>query len=442
MEWYTTIALMFSLVCVFMLVGLPVAFAFFITNIVGAVIYLGGGVGIETFVRGAMSSISNFALAPIVFFLIIGELLLRSGLAFRAIDAIDTAISRVPGRLSVVAVTGGTVFSALSGSTIATTAMLGQSLAPNMLRRGYHPTMTTGPIIAIGGVDVLIPPSNLAVIFATVASGLSIVKISVSGLLIAGIVPGILMSIGFIAYIVIRCALNPDLAPGYPEQQVSRRQRFLPLLTDVVPLIVIFIVMIGSMFAGWASPTDSAALGCMATVALAAAFRVLSFRVIIDALKSTAVVTTMLFLIIAASATFAQILAISGATDGALSALSRMDLTPMIAVLCMISVLILLGLFMEQIAMMLLTLPFFIPLANSLNIDLLWLSVVLLIALQIGLITPPFGMLLFVMRGVMPPEVTTRQIWLSVVPFVVIVFAVLALILVFPWLATGLGSKI
>jgi len=442
MEWYTTIALMFSLVCVFMLVGLPVAFAFFITNIVGAVIYLGGGIGIETFVRGAMSSISNFALAPIVFFLIIGELLLRSGLAFRAIDAIDAAISRVPGRLSVVAVTGGTVFSALSGSTIATTAMLGQSLAPNMLRRGYHPTMTTGPIIAIGGVDVLIPPSNLAVIFATVASGLSIVKISVSGLLIAGIVPGILMSIGFIAYIVIRCALNPDLAPGYPAQQVSRRQRFLPLLTDVVPLIVIFIVMIGSMFAGWASPTDSAALGCMATAALAAAFRVLSFRVIIDALKSTAVVTTMLFLIIAASATFAQILAISGATDGALSALSRMDLTPMIAVLCMISVLILLGLFMEQIAMMLLTLPFFIPLANSLNIDLLWLSVVLLIALQIGLITPPFGMLLFVMRGVMPPEVTTRQIWLSVVPFVVIVFAVLALILVFPWLATGLGSKI
>lgn len=442
MEWYTTIALMFSLICVFMLIGLPVAFAFFITNIVGAVIYLGGGVGIETFVRGTMSSISNFALAPIVFFLIIGELLLRSGLAFRAIDAIDVAISRVPGRLSVVAVTGGTVFSALSGSTIATTAMLGQSLAPNMLRRGYHPTMTTGPIIAIGGVDVLIPPSNLAVIFATVASGLSIVKISVSGLLIAGIVPGILMSIGFVAYIIIRCAMNPDLAPGYPVQQVSRRERFLPLLTNVLPLIVIFIVMIGSMFAGWASPTDSAALGCMATVALAAAFRVLSLRVIMDALKSTAVVTTMLFLIIAASATFAQILAISGATDGALSVLIRMDLTPMIAVLCMICVLIMLGLFMEQIAMMLLTLPFFIPLANSLNIDLLWLSVVLLIALQIGLITPPFGMLLFVMRGVVPPEVTTRQIWLSVVPFVVIVFAVLALILVFPWLATGLGSKI
>src|SRR3712207_6581470 len=204
MEWYTSLSLMLGLICVLMLVGLPIAFAFFLANIVGAVLFLGGGAGIETFVRGAMSSISNFALAPIVFFLLIGEILFRSGLAFRAVDAIDQAISRVPGRLSIVAVVGGTVFSALSGSTVATTAMLGQSLAPNMMRRGYHPTMITGPIIAIGGVDMLIPPSNLAVIFATIASSVSVAKISVAALLIAGMLPGIIMSVAFIAYIAIR----------------------------------------------------------------------------------------------------------------------------------------------------------------------------------------------------------------------------------------------
>ena len=150
---------------------------------------------------------------PIPFFLLIGEILLRTGIAYRAMDAIDQAIQRVPGRLSVVAVTGGTVFSALSGSTIATTAMLGQALVPDMLRRGYHPTMAVGPIIAIGGVDMLIPPSNLAVIFATIASSLSIVKVSVAELLIAGTLPGLIMSVRFIVYIIVRCWWNPKLAP-------------------------------------------------------------------------------------------------------------------------------------------------------------------------------------------------------------------------------------
>jgi TRAP-type mannitol/chloroaromatic compound transport system permease large subunit len=192
------------------------------------------------------------------------------------------------------------------------------------------------------------------------------------------------------------------------------------------------------MYAGWAAPTDSAALGCMATLLLAAAFRVLSWDVVFASLRSTAIVTTMLFFIIAASTTFAQILAISGATDGALSALARLELTPMLAVLSMVGVLLVLGCFMEQIAMMLLTLPFFVPLANTLNIDMLWLSIILLIALQVGLLTPPFGMLLFVMRGVVPPEVTTRQIWASIVPFVLIVLAVLGLIILFPKVATGL----
>jgi TRAP-type mannitol/chloroaromatic compound transport system permease large subunit len=213
----------------------------------------------------------------------------------------------------------------------------------------------------------------------------------------------------------------------------------MPLLTDVVPLLTIFAVMMGSMYAGWAAPTDSAALGCMATLLLAAAFRVLSFDMVFASLRSTAIVTTMLFFIIAASTTFAQILAISGATDGALSALAQLELTPTMAVLAMVGVLLVLGCFMEQIAMMLLTLPFFVPLANTLNIDMLWLSIILLIALQVGLLSPPFGMLLFVMRGVVPPEVTTRQIWVSVVPFVLIVLAVLGLIILFPQVAIGLA---
>jgi TRAP-type C4-dicarboxylate transport system permease large subunit len=192
------------------------------------------------------------------------------------------------------------------------------------------------------------------------------------------------------------------------------------------------------MYLGFASPSESAAAGCLATVVLALVFRALTWRILLDSLRATVMVTTMLFLIISASTTFAQILAISGAVDGALAELAKFNLSPLMTVVSMVLVLIILGCFMEQIAMMLLTLPFFVPLANALNLDMLWLSIVLLIALQVGLMHPPFGLLLFVMRAVAPPEITLKHIWISTIPFVAIVLGVLALIISVPWLATGL----
>lgn len=438
MAWPAALALMFGMVCLAMLIGLPVAFAFFLTNIAGAVIFLGGENGIMSFVRGSMASIANFNLAPVPLFLVMGDILLRTGMAFRAIDAIDRLILRVPGRLSVVAVSGGTIFSALSGSTIATTAMLGQSLLPEMLRRGYHPSMAMGPIMAIGGVDMLIPPSALTVLLATLASGVSRDKVSVTDLLVAGIVPGLIMSVCFLVWIVVRCWMRPDLAPREAALVLSLGERWRPFFIDVVPLSLIFVVVMGSMFAGWASPTDSAALGCLATVLLALAYRALSWKILFDSLKSTAVVTTMIFFIIAASTTFSQILAFSGATDGALAEIAKFEMTPLIAVFTMIAVLLVLGCFMDQISTMLLTFPFFMPLANALNLDLVWLGVILLISLQIGLLTPPFGLLLFVMKGVAPPEITMRQVWAAATPYTLIVFAVLMLVVFVPSVATVL----
>jgi len=437
MAWPAALGFMLGLICLWMLVGLPVAFAFFLTNIAGSWIFLGGEVGIMSFVRGSMASISNFNLAPVPLFLVMGEVLLRTGMAFRAIEAIDRLIRRVPGRLSVVAVTGGTVFSALSGSTIATTAMLGQSLLPDMLRRGYHPSMAMGPIMAIGGVDMLIPPSALTVLLATLASAVSRDKVSVTELLIAGTLPGLIMSVLFILWIVLRCWMRPDLAPAEAAPPpMTWWQRWRPFFVQVVPLSVIFVVVMGSMFAGLASPTDSAALGCLATVVLALLYRTLSWTILLESLKNTAIVTTMIFFIIAASTTFAQILAFSGATDGALAELAKLDMTPLVAVLMMIGVLLVLGCFMDQVSMMLLTFPFFMPLANALQLDLVWLGVILLISLQIGLLTPPFGLLLFVMKGVAPPHITMRQVWAAAFPYTVMVFAVLALVIFVPQVAT------
>ncbi len=442
MDWLSALVLMLGMICAFMALGLPVAFAFLLANIAGALIFLGGSAGLVSLMRGSMASIANFNLAPIPLFLLMGEILLQTGIAFRAVDAIDRLISRVPGRLSVVAVTGGTVFSALSGSTIATTAMLGQALLPDMLKRGYHPTMAMGPIMAIGGVDMLIPPSALTVLLATLASGVSKVKISVADLLIAGILPGLIMSALFIAYIVLRCRINPALAPAYEVKRFSFRERWVPFFKYVVPLFLIFVVVMGSMFSGIASPTDAAALGCLATVILALGYRSLRMKTLVECLKGTAVVTTMIFFIIAASTSFAQILAFSGATDGALAALGKLGLEKYTAIFVMIGVLLVLGCFMDQVSMMLLTLPFFMPLANDLlgpsSFDHVWLGVILLISLQVGLLTPPFGLLLFVMKGVAPPEISLRQVWAAATPFTLIVLGVLLAVILVPALSTAL----
>jgi tripartite ATP-independent transporter DctM subunit len=265
------------------------------------------------------------------------------------------------------------------------------------------------------------------------------VKVSVSDALIAGTLPGLIMSVGFIAYIIIRCWWNPALAPeSAADERQHGRRRWMPLVTHILPLLFVFAVMMGSMYAGWASPSESAAAGCLATVVLALVYRSLSWKILLDSLRATVMVTAMLFLIISASTTFAQILAISGAVDGALKNLAVLQLSPMATVLTMVVILIVLGCFMEQIAMMLLTLPFFIPLANSLGLDMLWLSIVLLIALQVGLMHPPFGLLLFVMRAVAPPQITLKQIWVSTIPFVIIVLGVLLLTIYVPWITTAL----
>src|SRR6476659_9479021 len=198
---------------VLLFLGLPVAFSFLVVNIVGAWLWLGGEPGFVQLARNSVSSVMSFSLTPIPLFILMGEILFHTGLAVKVIDGIERLIAQVPGRLAVVAVVAGTVFSAISGSTIATTAMLGSLMLPVMLARGYHPTMAAGPIMAIGAVDMLIPPSALTVLLGSLSG------ISISKLLIGGIVPGLMLSVAFVCYIVVRAQLTPSLAPPTPIPQ-------------------------------------------------------------------------------------------------------------------------------------------------------------------------------------------------------------------------------
>jgi tripartite ATP-independent transporter DctM subunit len=433
MGWIDASLILFGGLVAVMGLGLPVAFAFLAINILGALIFLGGEPGLVQLARNSVQSITSFALTPIPFFVLMGEVLFHSGVALKAIDAFALLIRRVPGRLSVIAIVAGTVFSAISGSTIATTAMLGSLMLPTMLARGYHPRMAMGPIMGIGGVDMLIPPSALTVLLGSLAG------ISITGLLIGGIVPGLMLSALFVGYIVVRASMDPTLAPNEPLEELETSwRRWQPFIVHVLPLISIFALVVGAMAAGWATPTEAAALGAAGTIVAAAAYRALTSANLMKALTGTVAVSgTILFIIIGAT-TFAQVLSFSGAVNGIVGLITGQNLSMMTILIGMMLILLFLGCFLDQVSMMLITLPFFMPLVQRLGIDPVWFGVLFLICMQLGLLTPPFGLLLFTMKGVAPPEITMQQIYAAALPYVWFGLLVLVLILLFPAIATWL----
>jgi tripartite ATP-independent transporter DctM subunit len=417
-----------------MFLGMPVALAFIATNLVGAALFLGGEPGLQQVARNSVVSVINFSLTPIPFFVLMGEILFHTGIALKVIDGVERLIRQVPGRLAVVAVVAGTVFSAISGSTIATTAMLGSLMLPVMLARGYHPTIATGPIMAIGAVDMLIPPSALTVLLGSLSG------ISISKLLIGGVVPGLMLSVAFVAYIIVRVRANPAIAPATPIKERFGWAKYELLVLYVLPLVSIFVVVVGAMSGGFATPTESAALGAVSTMALAAIYRALTVRALAAALRGTIAISGMIFFIILGATTFSQILSFSGATDGIVAAVFAQGLSPFAILVGMMLVLIFLGIFVDQVSMMLITLPVFMPIVQRLDVDLIWFGVLFLICMQLGLLLPPHGLLLMTMKGVAPPQVTMAHIFRAVVPYIVMSLVLLALIIAVPAIATWLPN--
>jgi tripartite ATP-independent transporter DctM subunit len=434
MSWQMASLLLLGGSTVLLFIGMPVAFSFIAVNLVGAMLFLGGDAGLHQLVRNSGAAVVNFSLTPIPLFILMGEVLFHTGLSVKVIDGVERLIRQVPGRLAVVAVVAGTVFSAISGSTIATTAMLGSLMLPVMLSRGYHPTMATGPIMAIGAVDMLIPPSALTVLLGSLSG------ISISKLLIGGVVPGLMLSAAFVGYIILRVKANPALAPPTPIEERTGWAKYELLVLYVVPLISIFVVVIGAMSGGIATPTESAALGALATMALALIYRALSVAVLFKALRGTVAISGMILFIILGATTFSQILSFSGATEGVVTSIMGQGLSPFAVLAGMMLLLIFLGIFVDQVSMMLITLPVFMPIVQRLDIDLIWFGVLYLICMQLGLLLPPHGLLLMTMKGVAPPQVTMAHIFRAVVPYVGMSLILLVLLIVFPAVATWLPA--
>ena len=434
MEWYWTIALLFGLIVGLMLLGMPIAIAFLASNIVAAMLFMGGTRGIAQVLNNGFGGMTSFALVPIPMFLLMGELFYYTGLAARMFNAIDRLLGNVRGRLAYVTVIGGTGFASLSGSSMGATALLGSLMVPEMMKRGYSKYLAMGPIMGTGGLAVIIPPSALAVLLATLG------RSDVGALLLAGVVPGLLLAALYGVLIFMWTLLFPDAAPAYAVARVHWRAKLRLLAVDIAPMLAVIVLVIGVMVGGYATPTEAAAVGCLAVMVLAACYRALTWKNFRKSVDAALRVTVMAFLIIFGSATFSQLLAFSGASSGLIAWATGFELSKLGMLLVMIGIIFFLGCFMDQLSMMLLTAPIFFPLATTLGFDLTWFGLIMLLALEVGYTTPPFGLLLFVMKGVSPPGTTMRDIYLSGMPFIACVVVLIGLIIAFPPLATWLPS--
>ena len=434
MEWYWALATLIGMVIFFMALGVPVAFTFIITNIVGVLIFMGTTSGWVQIADNSTQLITRFTLGPVPMFIMMGALFFHTGLAIRVFDGLDVIFGKLPGRLCFLTVAGGTLFSTLTGSSMANTAMLGSLMVPEMQKRGYNWQMSMGPILGTGGLAMIIPPSALGVLLASVAS------IDVGKLLIAGFIPGFVLAGLYSLMILLQLKMKPESAPAYDVEMPSISERIKLVCVNILPMGIIVFMVVGFIILGWATPTEAAAFGVLGVIVVAAGFRALSFESIKTATHATVKVAAMVFFIIMSSTVFSQLLAFSGASAGLLEWAISFGISKYWVLILMFFILIALGMFMDATSMMLITVPIFFPLAEQLGFDLIWFGLFVLMTFEMAGTTPPFGLLLYVMLGVAPKGTTLYQVAAAAFPFLVCDAILILLMVKWPMLALWLPS--
>ncbi|WP_235829682.1 TRAP transporter large permease [Frigidibacter oleivorans] len=435
MAWYSSFGLMIGLILTLMALRVPIAFAFLIANAIGVYLFMGGHFGLVQLAANSSEALMNYSLMPIPLFILMGELFFHTGIAGRVFVVVDRLLGRVRGRLSYVAIGGGTLFSALSGSSLGNVAMMGSSMYPEMRKAGYADTLSIGPIIATGGLAAIIPPSGLAVVLGSLAG------LDVGRLLLAGLVPGLLLALGYAVLVFVITRLRPDAAPAYDVPTTSLGEKLRLVAVNLLPMMFIICALMGTIIFGIATPTEAAAFGVLSVLIVAAFFRSLTLASVVSAAQSAMKISGMIFMIILASTTFSQILAISGATRGLVGWVQGMDASLPVILLAIALVLLILGAFLEPVGIMLLTIPIFLPMVQAYGVDPIWMGVFILIFVEVGLATPPFGMALYVMLGATEGK-SLADVSLAVAPYLLCTMALVLLITIFPGIVLYVPSLV
>jgi len=404
---------------------------------VGVVLFL-LGFGVDAFfsafplIRGlgqvVWSSSNSSLLIAIPFFVLLGEILVRSGVAERTYQALDAWLSWLPGGLIHANIGTATVFSATSGSSVATAATVATVAMPQASRLGYDPRLFSGAIAAGGTLGIMIPPSINLIVYGFLT------ETSIPRLFLAGLVPGLLLALGFMVVTVIICQLRP--AWGGPSRQADWGER-LRGLWDLVPIAVLFLVVIGSIYRGWATPTEAAAVGVAAALVIAGLRGGVSVAMLTESLLGTVRITAMIMLVIIGAYFLNYTLASAGLGRELQSLLEGLNLGPYGTLLAVVALYIVLGFFIETLSLMVATIPIVVPIVAAMGFDKVWFGILLILLIEMALITPPVGLNLFVVQGARGSG-NLSEVMVGAAPFVFTMLGMAVLLILVPGLALWL----
>ena len=420
---------------ILLLSGLPLAWVMGATSVIFALILFGPSV-MPMLVARVYDMMLNYTLVAIPLFVLMASILQRSGAAEWLFRAVHVWSGGLRGGLAVGTVIACTAMAAMVGIIGAEIVTFGLVALPAMLARNYDKRIALGSICAGGGMASLIPPSIVFIVYAMVSGA------SVGALFIAGIVPGLLLAALFVAYIVLRSHLNPELAPAAPpeERGITLREK-LRLLRGLVLPFFLAVAVLGSIYAGVATPTEAAGIGCVGALIVSACHRSLSIQNVKQSLFDTLKVTCMLVWLFFGAQTLIGVYMLAGGAQFVQNTVTGLPFGRWGIIVVMQLILIFLGMFLDWIGIVLLTMPLFIPIIKAHGFDIVWFGVVFCMNMQISYLSPPFGPACFYMKSVSPPEITLGDIYKSVWPFLLLIVAALILTMVFPQLSLWLPSQ-
>jgi len=434
MQWYVLISAALLLMMALFATGLPIFLSFLTLNLLGLFVLTGNFKGVLLVINSMYDTSTSLSLAAIPLFILLGEILFRSSAVGVMFNAVDALVGALRTRLYLVSIILATIFGALSGSAMAVAAMMGASLLPEMEKRGYDRQLSLSSILGGSSLAPIIPPSVMAVVLGILAG------VSISGLLISGILPGLLIAVVFFGYVVVRVRLKPSLAPAVTDStRLSAGQRF-KAFAKAAPFLIIIASILTLIISGLATPTEAAAVGCVVAAIICRLFASLRRDTFLQALRSTAWTTSMIMIIMVCSVSFSQILNMSGVTVSLVKAVVGLDWSPVFMFVVLMALGFVLGMFIDQIAIMILLVPLYKPIIAALGFEPLWFWSIFLVVMALGNITPPFGYSLFALQGA-ARGTTMPQLFRASISVVVLYACVVVVLALFPDIVLFLPSK-
>ena len=425
--------LIFGSLFALLLLGLPMAYTMGGIAI-GCALYFWGPNSVFMFVGKMWDSVNNFTLVALPLFVLMAGLLQESGIAEQLYTTMRKCMGGLKGGLAIGSIIISAIFAAMSGLSATATISLGIIAVPSMLKYGYDKRIVSGSIQAGGALGILIPPSVMMIVYGMIA------QTSVGKLFIGGILPGLLLVVLFITYIAIRCLINPNMGPPLPvEERVSTKEKIQSLWT-VLPPIIVIVIVIGSIYAGIASVTESAALGTFAVLIITILQKKMTWKKLKKALLDTMKSTAMVVWIMLASSCFTAVYQAMGSAGFIQQMLLGVPGGKWGIFIVMQLTFFLLGMILDPTGIIMLTAPIYLPLATQLGFDPIWYGVIFVMNMEMSYLTPPFGFNLFYMKSIVPPDVTMKDIYKSIVPFVALQMLGLIICCLFPQIVTWLPS--